>query len=199
MANTETILKFLHYLNDADNSFILKGGAALSLLYNCPRCSDNVDLDAWPTDADILSFVSAFCSENGHKYNVNKNTATVQCVIIYGNIDTPLRVELSRRLTYKPVSVSLNNIHTYTLDQLFHLKHSALLGRERVRDLFDTLWLYLNFGNLLKDQDVQDFKDTLDRRGSDWYLNLIKTQNDIYVDAEQTKAMFSSVFNLLGL
>lgn len=162
------------------NKYILKGGTALLLCYGITRFSEDIDLDAMHTTVGIESILNKY----GWQYRIAKNTNTVKRYMIHYGGKKPLKIEISYRsrvfnesLYYK----HSNGIIVYTISELARLKVEAFLHRDRIRDLYDLVFICKNYWNLLEDTTKNSIIDAFYINGFDYYDYISKIQQDEFI------------------
>ena len=149
-----------------DLPMVLKGGTARSLCYGLDRFSEDLDFDA-PKKFNLAGRVervlSRFTQES--RIKVVKDTATVQRLKVHyrkGAVDRLLKIETSFRQTPSNDSVEIRSgIKTYKVSSLINQKLAALVGRTKVRDLYDVAFLARTYRSEFSDQAVKQLTDML--------------------------------------
>lgn len=194
------IINFLTYLNSFNKRYVLKGGTALMLCYNLTRFSEDIDLDG--LDTDIGELVQKFCINTKLDYRVAKDTPTVKRYFIhYGGIK-PLKIEVAYRIKnidFEKTTGRLNGFLVYNIESLLTMKLSAYNGRDKIRDLYDVVFIALTYWSLLNDNLKFLLRDTLSYKGFEQFEYLVKTQSDELIDNEELGYRFLTLWNNLGL
>lgn len=194
------INKFLTHLNNKTDSFILKGGTALSQCYNLNRFSEDIDLDA--RKENILHHVQDFCKKYRYDFRVAKDTATVKrCFIHYGNEEKPLKVEVSyrnQRLSVVDVK-KINGISVYSIDKLAQMKSNAYNARDKIRDLFDIAFIVNHYYDDLSNVTLGIIADALQYKGLEQVDYVLATQRDELIDSDKLIESFLQMHEKLGL
>ena len=204
--HVEVIEELLNMFNaSTDNPFILKGGTALMECYALDRLSEDIDLDApgMTTDRDLFfKYLDSFCLENGYTFRLAKNTQTVgRGFIHYPGSDKPLKVEVSyRRAEINPdITCLINNIKTYTLDELCLMKTAAYLSRDKIRDLYDVCFICTKYYDTLSNASKDALRSAFEYKDLSQFDYLVKTDTDYLVDVEKLETMFLKSFENVGL
>lgn len=194
------ICSFLDFLNFQSSDFILKGGTSLMICYGLDRFSEDIDLDS--TNKSIEKFVETFCVQNNYSYRVAKNTETTKRYMIhYSEVSKPLKIEVS----YRQKEIESNRIETingvkvYKINELFGMKINAYSNRDKIRDLYDVIFIIKNYKNEISNERIGMFKDVVSNKGLEQFDYLIKTQKDDLIDTKKLCDDFLDTFNKLGL
>ena len=196
----EVIAAFVKHLNAKTDDFILKGGTALYLCYDLDRFSEDIDLDG--REKGLMLPVDAFCSENGYSYRVAKDTALVErCLINYGNLGKPLRIEASYRRMEIPVEETtiLNNIRVYGIDPLCGMKINAYASRDKIRDLYDLTFICNHYFEQLSPQTVAVLRSAVEHKGVAQFDYVVRNQPDELIDSDKLALDFLTMYDRLGL
>jgi predicted nucleotidyltransferase component of viral defense system len=196
----QVMIQFLGFLYKHTNLFILKGGTSLMFCYGLDRFSEDIDFDA-VNEEDIIKYVDAFCKYAGYTYNVNKDTKTVKrCMIHYGSTKV-LKIETSYRTKSinRNAVCNINGITVYTIDKLMQLKCAAYQGRDKIRDLYDVVFIGLNYFNSLSDATITVLQSALSYKGLEQFDYLIKNQKDELIDNRVLLDNFLNLWDMLGL
>ena len=201
----EIIKDFMSYLSaSAGNKYILKGGTSLMLCYGLTRFSEDIDLDGF--DNNFIKYVDNFIKSFSNKYpsisyRVAKNTDTVKRVFIhYGNIK-PLKVEVSYRrkqLNTNEVTI-INNIVVYNIETILSMKLNAFNHRDKIRDLYDIVFIYTNYKNYINNNLLCMLRDAVEYKGLEQFDYLVKTQKDELIDNDALASSFLAMYYNLGL
>lgn len=201
----EIIKDFMSYLSaSAGNKYILKGGTSLMLCYGLTRFSEDIDLDGF--DNNFIKYVDNFIKSFSNKYpsisyRVAKNTDTVKRVFIhYGNIK-PLKVEVSYRrkqLNTNEVTV-INNIVVYNIETILSMKLNAFNHRDKIRDLYDIVFIYTNYKNYINSNLLCMLRDAVEYKGLEQFDYLVKNQKDDLIDNDVLASAFLTMYYNLGL
>lgn len=196
------IRNFLLYLNSLTSAYVLKGGTALMCCYNLDRFSEDIDLDS-NDKTTIAKVVDSFCKGNNFTYRVAKDTDTVKRYFInYGNVSKPLKVEVSYRLNLSLVQDSITSVGTiavYTPLHLLQLKLTAFSHRDKIRDLYDVLFLLKQYWGILPDSFKAQVINAFSYKGIDYVDYLIKTQSDELVLSNKLYSDYIDVLTMLGM
>ncbi len=200
----EVILSFLQTLNNSQfkDCFILKGGTALLTCYDLPRFSEDIDLDAlFPRK--LNKFIEEFCKKNEYTYSIKKETDTTSRFMInYGDERTPLKIEISYRNIKRIKETSfcrVNNILTYTINTLFNQKNRAFIGRDKIRDFFDILFIYKNYKDKLNEFEIENFTNSLLDKNIEHFDYLMKTNEDPFFMNNDLEEIFLTICDELSI
>jgi predicted nucleotidyltransferase component of viral defense system len=176
---------FLNYLkqftNNSKYNLVLKGGSALKYLYNSPRFTNAIDLDA--ISGRSIDIIKNFCLKEKFSYFIKKDTETAERYTIqFDDNYHPLKIDISYRvknLEQSQINV-IDNIKVYTIDNLFRQKIVAYLGREQLRDLYDICFIYNSYKEYISDTNVDLAKSFLTLKGLEYADALIEIQKQRY-------------------
>lgn len=196
----EVIAEFMMYLNQRTERFVLKGGTSLMLCYGLPRFSEDIDLDG--LDDNIEEMVSGFCSHIKANYRVAKDTKTVKRFLIHYGGTKPLKIEVSyrnRAIDYARETNIINGIRVYKIDRILTMKLNAYSSRDKLRDLYDIVFIGNLLGAALSDDLYYLLKDTLSYKGLQQFDFLIKYQSDDLINNAELAENFLVLWDSLGL
>jgi predicted nucleotidyltransferase component of viral defense system len=191
---------FVDYLGKNSEDYILKGGTALYLCYDLDRFSVDIDLDG--KSRGLTQIVSNFCDKHGFSFRVAKDTSIVErCMIHYEDNQHPLKVEVSyRRMEIPENNIAvINGIKTYNIDTLCGMKVSAYLDRDKIRDLYDVVFLCNKYYDQLSPQRIESMRDAFEYKGVTYFDYITKTQPDELIDVEKLADSFLDAYDKLGL
>lgn len=192
---------FVLALNKRSNSYILKGGTSLMLCYGLTRFSEDISLDAYHIIKGIEDIVNAFCQANSFTYRVAKDTNTVKRYMIYYGSNKPLKVEISYRR--KNIDSSeftiVNGILVYTISSILTFKLNAYNQRDKIRDLYDVVFICKNYWSCIPKTLQLQLVDSLSYKGLEHFDYLISTQQDELIDSVVLGNGFLDLYNKLGL
>lgn len=197
----KVINKFLNYLNEQSNQFILKGGTALMTCYGLNRFSEDIDLDSTNKN-QFFKIVDTFCKKNNCEYRIAKDTDTTKRANIhYKDCEKPLKVELSLRNKFIDESTicTRNGITVYNIDTLASLKTAAYAGRDKIRDLYDVVFICNNYWDELSTSTKMLMQATVGFKGLEQLDYVISTQHDDLIDNDKLANDFLDVYDKLGL
>jgi predicted nucleotidyltransferase component of viral defense system len=192
--------EFLAYLNDRTENFVLKGGTALLLCYQLDRFSEDIDLDG--EEKSLLQFVQGFCTASGFSYRTAKDSPIVQrCLLNYGDAEKPLRIEASYRRREIPAeeTMKINGIRVYGVDALCVMKSIAYAGRDKIRDLYDLVFICNRYFEQLSPQTVSLLRNSLEYKGIEQFDYIMREQKDELIDGEALAANFLEMYDRIGL
>lgn len=197
----KVINKFLIYLNEKTEDFVLKGGTALLICYNLDRFSEDIDLDG-KNNRNIKKIVDDFCKINNYKYRIAKETDTVKrFMITYNNEERPLKIEVSyRRKEIRNNEITkINGILVYNINEICLMKASAYSGRDKIRDLYDICYICNNYWDELS-KDVKSFiRVAVEYKGLEQFEYIIKDQKDELIDNKKLEEDFLKMYDKLGI
>ncbi|MDR0446102.1 MAG: nucleotidyl transferase AbiEii/AbiGii toxin family protein [Oscillospiraceae bacterium] len=196
----EVIAEFIAFLNNDNTNYVLKGGTALAACYNLDRFSEDIDLDG--TERQLIEIVEEFCSGKGYDYRVAKDTNTVQrCVVNYGNVGKPLKIEASYRRTHidERETARVNGVLVYSIEQLCAMKINAYMSRDKMRDLYDIAFICNNFIDSISPQTTALLRNALEYKGLEQFDYMINTQSDELINPDKLAEDFLKMFDKLGL
>lgn len=197
--------EFILYLNNSSNRFILKGGTSLMLCYGLTRFSEDIDLDGF--DKNLFNIVDNFIYYMSITYNyiltyrMAKDTDTVKRALIHYNGEKPLKVEVSyRRKTVEDYEYTcINNILVYNIENLMIMKINAFSHRDKIRDLFDIVYIFSNYKSSLSTITINALRDAVAFKGLEQFDYLIKDQEDPFIDNDILMEGFLGMYYDLGL
>lgn len=182
----KVIEDFLKYLNKNSDDYILKGGTALMLLYKLNRFSEDIDLDG-THKSNIKKLIEKYCKENNYSFRIAKDTENViRYMIYYETIERPLKIETSLRkktILEKDI-IDINNIKTYTINALCNLKLMAYNNRNKIRDLYDLVFIINNYWYRLSDETKDFLNIAFTYKGIEYFDYIIENQKDELIDKE---------------
>lgn len=198
----EVLKDFVLYLNKNTKNYILKGGTSLMLCYDLTRFSEDIDLDALNTKAGIEPIVKKFCIARGYTYRVAKNTDTVKRYMIHYGGKKPVKVEISyiKQGNIQPTAYTeINGILVYGITQILSQKISAYYGRDRLRDLFDIVFIAKNYWIYIPESHRELLVEALYYKGLEHFDYIIREQSDELIDKDVLAGDFLELFDKLGL
>lgn len=200
VAHYNAISNFLIYLNSVSRAYVLKGGTSLMMCYNLSRFSEDIDLDGFANN--IVMIVEEFCISNGFNYRVAKNTDTVKRYMIHYGGGKPLKIEVSyrmRNIDFNAVTTIINGILVYNIQSILTMKLNAYSGRDKIRDLYDVVFIGTNYWNVLSEPLKFMLRDTLAFKGVEQYDYVIRDQADELINNEELAVGFLTLWKNLGL
>lgn len=199
------ICDFLNYLFSKSNKFILKGGTSLMLCYNLTRFSEDIDLDGFDKNM-FLKIVANYVKERPFfTYRIAKDTDTVKRIMLHYDGIKPLKVEVSYRRKevaqkdYTIVNVVPSGIIVYTIENIMIMKINAFNSRDKLRDLYDITFIYLNYKTFLNVFIINSLRDAIAYKGVEYFDYIIKTQFDDLINANELLTGFLTMYYELGL
>lgn len=195
---------FLTFLNMRSNKYILKGGTSLLFCYNSTRFSENIELDGF--DEDIFEIVDLFVLKFRYKYfrikyRIVLNTKVLKSIVIYYGGKKPLSINVS----YKKTIVDdqeyciKNEICVYRLSSLLTMKLVKFNSNENIRDLYDIVFIYNNYKDLLNPYILFILRDAVAFKGLEQFDYLIRSQTDELIDNSKLWKGFLSMYYDLDL
>lgn len=191
------ILKFINRYDK--QTTILKGGTALMFGYNLDRFSEDVDLDS--TNIHLEKIIKDFCKIKSYKYNVKKDTPFVKRYMLEYDTNRKIKIEISyrnKRLNDQDFHV-FDGIKIYNIDKLFGMKLNAYNSRDKIRDLYDIIFIYKNYKEFLPSFAIDQLKDSLSFKGLEQFDYLMQTQHDQLINKESLANDFLQLFDDLEL
>lgn len=204
-AHYRVICSFMEYINYCNtrvvkDKFVLKGGTSLMLCYGLSRFSENIDLDCVNPTGNIWVIVDNFCKTNGYSFRKAKDTDTVKRAFIHYGSNKPLKVEVSYRRKFigtNEVNI-INNILVYSISRLLSMKLDAFKSRTKIRDLYDVVFIVLNFWKSLNDQDKLYVIDAFSYRDLSYVSFLLEEQTDDLINKESLTDGVLKMYSLIG-
>ena len=196
----QVIGEFLPFLNEHSDKYILKGGTALYLCYKLDRFSEDIDLDG--NEKGISEIVEKYCEKEGYTYTIKKNTTFGERYMVdYGNQDHPLKIEVSYRIRdrQQDTQIYINGILTYDINTLCFKKVAAYNGRDKIRDLYDIIFIFKNYCDELSTFALENLIDAIEHKGLDYCDYIIKTQADPLIDTNRLMNDFLDMYEKMGL
>lgn len=193
----QDILKFINRYDK--QTTILKGGTGLMFGYNLDRFSEDIDLDS--TNTHLEKIIKDFCSIKSYQYNVKKDTPSVKRYMLQYAPDKKIKIEISyrnRRLNLNDCHV-VDGIKIYNIDKLFGMKLNAYNSRDKIRDLYDIVFITKNYMNQLPSFAIDQLKDSLSYKGLEQFDYLMSTQDDHLIDKDALAEDFLQLFDELDL
>jgi predicted nucleotidyltransferase component of viral defense system len=199
----QVMVNFLNFLYNRTDRFIFKGGSALAICYGLDRFSEDLDFDT--TNAKLNSHVIQFCKYNHYSFRETKNTHYGQRFFInYGNNSHPLKVETSTRKKNIPNNLItvINNYTIYDLDNIAFGKLNAYQQRDKLRDLYDVVYIVNNYFDKLSLNIQYYFIDAFQYKGLEQFDYLTKNKDvkaDILIDENKLMDNLLKAYDKLGL
>lgn len=193
----EVITDFVRYLNSKSDRFVLKGGTALLLCYGLNRFSEDIDLNGFGAGLAIL--VKSFCTHYSYTYRVAKSTKQVERYMINYGGSKPLKVESSFRDKLMEDTVIVDGILVYSINSLCVMKLTAYNNRDKLRDLYDIVFIGLCYYERLNSVVKLMLSQSLQFKGLDHYDYLVRTQNDPLINTDKLAADLLSLMARLGI
>lgn len=198
------INNFLDYLYDNQpfDVYILKGGTSLLRCYNLDRFSEDIDLDCKRSSSIFFKIVENFCKKYNYEFRIAKDTDTTKrCFVHYPDEYHPLKIEAS----YRSVDINeesytdINKTIVYKIDELFMQKLNAYNSRDKLRDLYDVVFIYNNYKDKLDSSLLQMAKYSLSYKGLEQVEYLLASEQDPLIDSNVLINDFLHMYNDLGL
>ena len=168
--------------------------------YNLSRFSEDIDLDGF--SYSIEDIVEKFCTKNKLSYRVAKNTDTVKRYLVQYGGNKPLKIEISYRLKnidFKADTSIINGILVYNIQKIMLMKLNAYSGRDKIRDLYDVVFIGLNYWSLISEPLKFMLRDTLAFKGLEQFDFLVTDQEDELINNAELAAGFLKLWEKLGL
>lgn len=194
------MLELLQFINKYDKHItILKGGTSLMFCYGLDRFSEDIDLDS--TNKNIGKLIKQFCDLHNYNFNIKKDTDTVKRFMIEFMIDEKIKVEISyrnKRLNQEKIE-HINGIDVYPIDKLMGMKINAYNSRDKIRDLYDIIFIMKNYQDDIPDVLVEQLKNSFEYKGLEQFDYLIRTQDDSLIDKDKLAENLLELYDNLGL
>ena len=199
--NRKVIHEFLVFMNKESKDYILKGGTSLMECYNMQRMSQDIDLDSINKN-QISKIVSDFCKKNNYSFRIAKDTDTVKRFMInYGDNSHPLKIEISyrRKNIDKEDYQIINGINVYNIDVIATMKANAYSSRDKIRDLYDVVFICNNYWNSLNKYTQNNLRTSIEYKGIEQFDYLTSTQTDDQIDIDELASDFLEASEKIGL
>ena len=201
----QIIEDFLLYMNKITDKYYLKGGTSLMECYELNRFSEDIDLDSVDKNS-IFKIVSNFCEKYNYSYRLAKDTDFVKRFMInYGGKDEygdkPLKIEISYRKKEinKDDVTKVNGINVYNINNLALMKANAYTSRDKIRDLFDVVFIVNHKYDELNSFVLKTLRNALEQKGVEQFDYIVTTQNDDLINEDLLELEFLEAFDKLGL
>ena len=201
----QIILDFILYLNQVSSKYVLKGGTSLMLCYNLTRFSEDIDLDGLDK-ANFFKIVDNFIKVYAQKYSslhyrVAKDTDTVKRVFIHYGGEKPLKIEVSfrKKVIDSSETCIINGILVYNIQGILSMKIGAFSGRDKIRDLYDIVFIYINYKSYIPQYLLFTLRDAIAFKGLEQFDYLIKNQSDPLINNDELANGFLTMYFDLGL
>ena len=178
------IKEILPYLGD---TFVLKGGTALSLYYGLNRYSEDIDLDCTTNNMNFINKLKRHKDFSNWNINIKKDTDTVfRAMIDYGATSHygsyPLKIEVSSRnkdlLRSKTLNFeNINGVNVYCVDELIKMKGVAFSGRDKIRDFYDLGYLLQTYPDKFSKENLFGIREKIFYCGEDELNLLLKDES----------------------
>lgn len=204
----KAIEAILHSINAVDDTpFVLKGGTALMECYELDRFSEDIELDVpMPQLASskltLCKCVDHYCALNDATFCISEDTNTSFHIFLHLSKNlTLLKIEASYRHPFIPESkiTKINGIKVYTIDALAYSKGDAYAGSDKMRNLYDVVFLYNNHYDKLSENARDHIRTVLSYKGSERFYYLLETQNDPCIDKNHLETEVLKAFEHMGL
>lgn len=190
----------LLFINKYDNhTTILKGGTSLMFCYGLDRFSEDIDLDS--TNKNIGKLIKEYCDIKGYSFNIKKDTNTVKRYMVEFLENEKIKIEISYRnknLFHENYG-NINGIDVYPIDKLLGMKINAYNGRDKIRDLYDIVFILKNYKEQIPDILIEQLKNSFEYKGLEQFDYLIKTQDDSLIDKDRLAENLLEIYDELGL
>lgn len=112
-----------------------------------------------------------------------------------------MKIETSYRnkIIDNKVQCCINGILTYNIDYLCKLKILEFLGRNKIRDLYDLVFIGNNYAEDLTNNTKQLLQSAFFEKGFDYIDYLVKTQNDDLIDERKIYNDYLNLYDNLNL
>lgn len=200
----EIMKDFLMFLNTKSNRFVLKGGTSLLFCYGLTRFSEDIDLDGF--DDNFFEIVDMFVMDFKNKYlrityGVVNNTDTMKSVRIYYGGRKSLKIDVSYRKKVIDMCeyCNIDGVWTYKVPRILSMKLNVFNHRERIRDLYDIVFIYNTYKSRLDSYVLFTLRDAIAYKGLEHFDYLIKDQTDELIDNSKLAESFLYMYYDLGL
>lgn len=194
---------FIYFMNKVTDDFILKGGTSLLLCYKLDRFSEDIDLNGFDGGLQFFKIVETFSKKYGYSFRIAKDTDTVKRVLIdYGSSEKKLKIEVSYRNGIdksKENYTIINGIVVYTIPAILSMKLNAYNHRDKIRDLYDIVFIYNTYLGMLDDVRIELLRDAIAYKGCEQVLYLIENQSDTLINQDKLFDDFLKMYENLGL
>ncbi|MCL2111311.1 MAG: nucleotidyl transferase AbiEii/AbiGii toxin family protein [Clostridiales bacterium] len=198
----QEIDSFLAYMNEATDSFVLKGGTALYKCYGLDRFSEDIDFDSADANLRLGDFLPGYCGQRAYAYRVAKDTATTERYLVrYGAESRPLKIEASYRRSQidEHERHKIGGISVYTIEALCILKALAYSGRDKIRDVYDLSFICANYHAQLSPQAIAVVRSAVAQKGFEHFDYVLASQKDELIDEARFTSNFLDMYDRLGL
>lgn len=190
----------LLYINKYDkHTTILKGGTSLMFCYGLDRFSEDIDLDS--TNKNLGKIIKEYCNSKNYGFNIKIDTDTVKRYMVEFIDNEKIKIEISYR--NKNLSTeshtNINGIDVYTVDRLMGMKINAYNSRDKIRDLYDIVFLMKNYKEYIPEILIEQLKNSFEYKGLEQFDYLIKTQDDLLIDKDKLAENLLELYDDLGL
>jgi hypothetical protein len=169
--------------------------------YNLNRFSEDIDLDGTNKEK-IKEIIDKYCKIYGKTYNVKKDTDTTFRVMLkYNKKKDHLKIEVSFRADFIPKDAYQKTIGiaVYNINNLASMKAMAYMGRNRLRDLFDTTFIVNNYYDQLDSSVRSGIISAFQYKGLDQFDYITSQQSDPLIDPKVLQDSFLNAYDKLGL
>ena len=87
----------------------------------------------------------------------------------------------------------------YNIESILQMKLAAYQGRDKLRDLFDIVFIFNNYFNDLSEATLAVAREAFTYKGLEQYEFLIKDQQDEFINNDDLMEHFLIVWDKLGL
>ena len=170
------------------------------MCYGLDRFSEDLDFDA-VRKTSAIAIGRKFCKKHNFEMNVKKDTNTVQRFMIHYGGDKPLKVETSyRRLKIDTGEFTVKKgICVYTIEVLAMMKLNAYLNRDKLRDLFDTIFIVNNYWDSLTLTAQMSFQNAFSEKGFEYFELVTQQQKDDLIDEGALTENFFHALDVMGV
>jgi predicted nucleotidyltransferase component of viral defense system len=196
----DVMTNFLEFLNRVSKGYVLKGGTALLMCYGLDRFSEDIDLDG--TDRDFFDLIERFCTQYGYEYRNAKDTASVKrAMVYYSGKEKPLKIEVSYRKAVIDTDETriVSGILVYDINTIAVMKANAYSGRDKIRDLYDVVFIFREYGNKLDRMVLKLLRGAVEYKGIEQFDYVISEQKDDLIDSDKLCNDFLDMCSSLDL
>ena len=199
----ENVIKdVLKFINSRSDKFILKGGTALKQCYGLDRFSEDIDFNAEPGN-DLRGILDEYLKVRPkYGFTIMSDTDTTQRYMLhYGDPKHPVKIEISHKLrSIDPEDLAnVGGTQTYGISALARQKAAAYRGRDKIRDVYDILFIVNSLWDKLDRITQGLIKNDLMYKGIDDIDMMINDQPDELIDPEMLANKALDAFDKLGI
>lgn len=113
----------------------------------------------------------------------------------------PLKVEVTfrRKVLNKNECSVINSILVYNVEVILSMKLNAFNHRDKIRDLFDIVFIYSNYKSYLSSSIILMLRDAIEYKGLEQFDFLVRDRSDELIDNSVLLDGFLKMYYDLGL